>query len=178
MASLRDNVHGIYLNILDAMDIFKIPYHSIKVYKNGEILDISSKIKKYSIKSLECFINSSYLHIKHYYQLHCKLTNKYYIVYTTMYEILHNPDIIPELGIQKPQRLLFPKPQIYINDKLLSLEDQLYFKNHHKDNNLFHSFNFKNMKIDNIIIKKNNKVIKDISDNVSTLTIAEIHEFL
>ena len=177
MASLRDNIHGIYINIREAIDIFKITYNNIKIYKNGEIVDVSRKIKKYSIRSVSCILNSSILHIHHYYQLHSKLTSKFYVLYTTMYDIINNDNLIPDIENQKPKKLSFPKPEILINNIPLTLEEQLHFKNHHKDNNLFYSFKFKDIHIKTLVVKKNKKVIKYI-DNINNSTIEDIHEFL
>lgn len=178
MASIRDNIHGIYINIREAIDIFKLPYYNVKIYKNGEIVDVSRKIKKYSIRGINCISNSSYMHVHHYYQLHSKITSKFYVLYTTMYDIINNIDLIPGIENQKPKKLSFPKPQIFINDIPLTLEEQLYFKNHHKDNNLFYSFMFKEIHVKTIVVKKNKKVIKNVDEDITNLTIEEIHEYL
>jgi hypothetical protein len=177
MTSNTDIMHGAFLRIYDVVNIFNIPYHHVKLYKDNLIIDITEKIKKKSILPIG-LKKSSYLHNNHIYQFHIKDTNKYYIITTTIFNIFTNNIILPKESIQLPRKLLTPVYDIYVNGNLLSVDDKIYYKNHHSANNLFHVFNFNNVELKDIIIYDNITIIRTIDTNFNNMNIGNIQQYM
>lgn len=177
MPTIGDYFRGFCLYISRCANVFAINHHHIYVYRNGEIQDITYKIVKLS-KTPKTLRYSSYLKINYMYQLYYKLTNKYYIMHTTMNDIINNTIILPNDQYIPPRSLLAPKTFVYVNGTQLSVKDCLYYKNHHSNNILFYVFKFNGIDIKSVVIKNENEVIKVIDNDFNTLTMASIGKYL
>lgn len=177
MASFRDYCRGFYLYIARCTNIFTIPFHHVFVYQNGNVKNITYKIVK--LCKMPKFLRySSFLKINHIYQIHCKITNKYYIINTSMNNIINNNIDIPHDKHIAPRSLLMPKTDVYINGIKLSIKECLYYKNHHCDNILYYVFKFNGVDITNIIIKNKNEIVKIIDKDFNVLTMKSISNYL
>lgn len=177
MPTIGDYLRGVYLYLSECLNIFAIDHHHIFLYRNGVVQDITYKIKKFS-KIPKSLRFSSYMNINYTYQLYYKLTNKYYIVNTTMNDIINNTVILPNDQHITPRSLFTPKTHVYINGILLSTKDCLYYKNHHPNNILYYVFKFNNIDIKSIVIKDDKKIIKIIDNDFHELTMENIRKYL
>lgn len=177
MPSIGDYCRGFYLYMARCINIFAIPHHHVFVYRNGNVNDITYKIVKLC-KTPKSLRYSSFLKINYIYQIYYKLTNKYYIVNTTMNDIIDNTLVIPHDQHTAPRSLFAPKTDVYVNGIKLSITDCLYYKNHHCDNILFYVFKFNGIDITNIIIKNKDEIVRVIDKDFNMLTMKAISSYL
>lgn len=177
MLSFNDYIRGACLSMSNALNFFPIHHHEVLVYRNGNVEDVTYKIKSRT-KLPKNLHYSSFLNIKYVYQLYYKETNKYYILITTLSDIINHTVNIPKDEPEKPRSLTDRLAKIYVNGNELTMRERIYYKNHHPDNTLFYVFKFNDIHISNIIIKKNDEIIKIYDKNFEILTLRDIIQYL
>lgn len=177
MLSFNDYIRGICLGLSNALNFFPIHHHEVLVYRNGNVEDVTYKIVKRS-KLPKNMHYSSFLNIKHMYQLYHKQTDKYYILQTTLSDIINHTITLPENTPEKPRSLANKLAKIYVNGQELTMKERVYYKNHHVDNVLFYVFKFNNVNIKSIVIKKHNQIAEVYDKNFETLTLRNIMQYL
>lgn len=172
MLTFREVMHYLYISCRDCCNF---PYYDVKIYRNGYVEDVTSKIIKR--KHCKC-IYSSFRKIPYMYQIHCKNTNKYYIYELTLDDLINNNVTFPESISYKPRRTIISEYEIYVNGKPLEFAEKIKFKNHYVRNSLFYAFLFHDITLKSIVIKKGSEIIETITDNFSLYTIETIAAYL
>jgi hypothetical protein len=177
MASNSDIARLVVSRVTDTFNFVNIPYHHVKVYKDDSIIDITNKIKLNSILHPK-LVKSPFLNDTLSYQFHDKDTNKYYIVETSLCDIVANVTDFPREGIQMPRQLFAPTYDVYINGQLLDIEDKIYYKNHHKTNKLSDVFMFNNIVLNSIIVSCNDIIVHKSYENFDIMTMSDICKYM
>jgi len=156
------------------IDIF--PFKFIKCIENNKIIDITYNFNWY-------FITSYFRNIYHFsekkqlYHIHVKKFDKYFILNTTIYDLI-TTEIKENSEIINIPRSLFINYNIQVNNSILTLNEKLMYKKYAHNCSLLNIFQFNNINLKQIIILKNNLEFIKYDDNFDNIYINDIYQYL
>lgn len=152
-----------------------IPFSSIKINENRKVFDNTWYYTfRFLIRHFYYPDNNIRLHL-----VHLKNQDKIYILNTSMLYIFCNYDLLMEMGETiNPPRSLFIKYKIFVNGKELNLEEKIYYKKFSPSTKIKDICSFSNYIIDELQIYKNGDEYKKWTNELETLEIKEIYNYL
>jgi len=111
-------------------------------------------------------------------RIHIREQDKYYIYKGTILNLLLNGINVDNLNVITHPRNLLIKYKILINGLELKLEDKILYKKYYGDSKLIDVLKFHGIKLNELVIFKNDKEIKKYSNDVDKLVISDICMYL
>lgn len=167
-----------YMGLDHPFDWFNIPYDEIKVMKNGRVKDVIHKVKRKAYISLLKY--RAYREVR-LYKLHSKETDMYYVMWTTMKNIIKNNNLLPKFKLINIEYSFDKSYDILIEGVSLSYDDKLHLQRHHPDCPLGESLQLLGYVCDSIDINEYNRngdIIGRIQMSVWSQTIGDILTYL
>jgi hypothetical protein len=167
------------INMITKINIYLFPYISIILFNQ----DILSNITFYYYIYYYFYYlvlpfsllndNNCYL-----FRIHIREQDKYYIYKGTILNLILNRLSINNIDVITQPRNLFIKYKILINGLELNLEDKILFKKYHGNSKLIDVLKFNTIKLNELVIFKNDTEIKKYSSDVDKVMISDICMYL
>jgi hypothetical protein len=159
-----------YIYIKTFMNI--LPFKNVQRIRNKYVSDITHLINfRYLISRVLSSSKDIYL-----YKIHNN-ENKIYILETSMDKIINN-EINQEDVILNNPRSLINSYEIYVNDKVLTLNEKILLKRYINSTSLYNIYLFQNIELYEIKIIKNGTEFKKYTNDFKNLLIKDVYAFL
>jgi hypothetical protein len=149
-----------------------LPFKNVQRINNKYVSDITYLINFRFLIS-RVFSSSKDIYL---YKIHNN-ENKIFILETSMDKIINNEINQDDVILNNPRSLL-NSYEIYINDKVLTLDEKILLKKYIHSTNLHNIFLFQKIELYEIKIIKNGTEFKKYIDNFEKILIKDIYAFL